>query len=113
MKNMKTIISSINKKKLYPIDKSVKKCRCKPGECPLDGECRAEAIVYKAEISLVNNNSRPKVDKLYFGISEPPFTERLRGHRKSFNNRKYMDDTELSKYIWSLKNKNQDFTIKW
>ena len=32
---------------------------------------------------------------------------------KSFRNRTHENDTELLKYIWSLKNQNKDFHIKW
>ena len=31
----------------------------------------------------------------------------------SFRNRTHENDTELSKYIWSLKDENKDFDIKW
>ena len=31
----------------------------------------------------------------------------------SFRNRTHENDTELSKYIWSLKDQNKDFDIKW
>ena len=41
------------------------------------------------------------------------FNERLRHHRTSFNNDKYQNDSELSKYIWYLKEKNIQWTIKW
>ena len=32
---------------------------------------------------------------------------------KSFTSKKYPNETELSKYIWHLKENNTDFTIKW
>ena len=42
------------------------------------------------------------------------FKERYRNHIKSFNHKRYSNDTELSKYIWKLKdNKLQDFDITW
>ncbi len=32
---------------------------------------------------------------------------------KSFNHKRYSNDTELSKYIWKLKDNKQDFDITW
>ena len=37
------------------------------------------------------------------------FKERYRNHIKSFNHKRYSNDTELSKYIWKLKDNKQDF----
>lgn len=31
----------------------------------------------------------------------------------SFNNKKRKNDTELSKHLWQLKDKEDDFTITW
>ena len=41
------------------------------------------------------------------------FKERYRNHVKSFQNKKYSNETELSKHIWDLKEKNKDFNITW
>ena len=41
------------------------------------------------------------------------FKERFRNHIKSFNHKKYSNETELSKYVWHLKENNTDYTIKW
>ena len=53
-----------------------------------------------------------KIEKIYIGASEK-FKERFRNHTKSFRHRIYASETELSKYIWELKDKNIDFEIKW
>ncbi len=39
--------------------------------------------------------------------------ERYRNRIKSFNHKRYSNDTELSKYIWKLKDNKQDFDITW
>ena len=39
--------------------------------------------------------------------------ERFRKHTKSFNNRRYQNETELSKSIWILKHQNKTPKIKW
>ena len=42
-----------------------------------------------------------------------PFKSRFNNHKKSFNHTKLENETELSKYIWDLRRKDKDFTIKW
>ena len=66
-------------------------------------------IVYKATISTCNTNDT----KHYIGMTSNTFKERYRNHIKSFNHKKYSNETELSKYVWHLKENNTDYTIKW
>ena len=49
----------------------------------------------------------------YIGMTASTFKERYRNHIKSFNHKRYSNDTELSKYIWKLKDNKQDFDITW
>ena len=45
-----------------------------------------------------------------------PFTGKfvyIYKNKKSFRHRRYEKDTELSKYIWELKDQNKNFEIKW
>ena len=49
----------------------------------------------------------------YYGQSEPEFKLRLANHTKALNNRIYEKDTELSKYIWSLKDSEKPYDIAW
>ena len=51
--------------------------------------------------------------KFYFGVSETPSKERFRNHKKEFNFVKYRNSTELSKYIWQLKDLNITPKISW
>ena len=51
--------------------------------------------------------------KIYYGLTESSFKERFRSHTKSFNHRRYQNETELPKYIWTLKHQNKTPTIKW
>ena len=55
----------------------------------------------------------PNKQKTYIVISQPTFKERLRNHNKSFKHKKYEKETELSKYIWQLKEAKTKFSIKW
>ena len=59
-------------------------------------------IVHRANVENDINDE----NKFYFGVSETPFKERFRNHKKEFNYVKYRNSTELSKYIWQLKDLN-------
>ena len=39
--------------------------------------------------------------------------ERYGSHKKSFSNPKYENETELSKYLWKLKNAGKSYSVKW
>ena len=112
MDNMKKILNSHNKSILNATnEENDRKCNCRDkNKCPLDNKCLSSNIVYKAEVT-TNNTDNSK--KSYIGISETEFKSRFRNHQKSFNHRKYSKDTELSKYIWDLKDNNIDFNIQW
>ncbi len=83
-------------------------CTCRDKKtCPLQEECMTKDIVYKATVTTSNTNST----KHYIGITASTFKERYRNHIKSFNHKRYSNDTELSKYIWKLKDNKQDFDM--
>ena len=46
-------------------------------------------------------------------LTEGTFKQRYTQHKLSFRNRNYSNSTELSKYIWSLKDNNTNFSINW
>ena len=77
--------------------------------CPLGNQCMTRNIVYRATVTTGNaDNTRH-----YIGMTASTFKERYRNHIKSFNHKRYSNDTELSKHIWQLKNNNQDFNLTW
>ena len=78
-----------------------------PKTCPLRGKCLSESIVYKATVTHDNEN------KVYFGLTGGTFKERYRNHTKSIRNKKYENETELSKYIWDLKKQGANYTLRW
>ena len=112
--NMDKIVSSHNKKLLAVDDAEQlqpKKCSCPKAEkmnCPLDNECLSTEIVYQADVS-----SNDGAMKHYIGLTAPTFKQRLYSHRKTFKNREYEHSTTLSTYIWQLKDKNIQYSIKW
>ena len=101
MPNVGSIIKSHNKKLTNAENKQTKHCNCrKKQECLLEGKCRSEDIIYKC---VVTATGRPR--KVYLGTAEGDFQQRYYNHKKSFRNRKYANETSLSKYIWQMKDK--------
>ena len=49
----------------------------------------------------------------YVGLTENSFKTRHANHEASFNSFDKRNATELSKYVWELKNQNINYTIKW
>ena len=66
-------------------------------------------IVYQADVRNDTNDER----KFYLGVSETPFKECFRNHKKEFTHKKHRSSTELSKYIWQLKDANIAPTVTW
>ena len=112
MPNAKSIIKSHNRKILSKNDNNNKQeternCNChRNRECPLKGECLKTNVIYEATIT-ANRET-----KLYIGSTGNSFKSRYNQHSHSFNNRN-ANETELSKYIWQLKDKNKEYTISW
>ena len=50
---------------------------------------------------------------IYYGAVESEFKFWCNNHTNSFRNRYYEHDTELSQYIWKLKDLGKTFTLKW
>ena len=65
-------------------------------------------MVYKATVTVP---SKPTMH--YYGLTEGAFKTRYTQHTKSFNWRKHGNDTELSKYIWKLKDEQAKYTLTW
>ena len=85
-------------------------CNCRSrNECPLQNKRLTPKIVYRANIENDINDEK----KFYFGVSKTTFKERFRNYKKVFNYAKYRNSTELSKYIWQLKDLNMTPKISW
>ena len=110
--NIGSIINSHNRKILGEnTSLELGQCNCiDKSSCPLDGHCLTRNILYEAEISTDRSNYGPKY---YKGITEPEFKLRYGNHKKAFNNRKYINDSELSKEIWKLKANGLNYNVKW
>ena len=67
----------------------------------MEGKCRSEDIIYKWIVTV-----KGICEKAFLGTAEGDFKQRYHNHKKSFRNRKYANDTSLSKYIWEMKHKH-------
>ena len=110
MKNMQSIIKQHNSHITKKEKPCVRTCNCSnKSKCPLGNKCLVNNIIYQAEVIADDN----KPSSFYLGTSETPFKQRYNNHKKSFKYITYEKDTELSKFIWDLKNRNINYEIKW
>ena len=112
---MARIIKSHNTQSLNPppTPQSTRSCNCRKPvanfeNCPLKGNCLAEAVIYKATVTAPN---KPVMH--YIGSTEPPFKLRYNRHNTTFRHDTYRTETELSKYIWSLRDEGVVGEVSW
>ena len=111
MPNMATIISSHNKNILGNKQEpktTIHPCNCRnSANCPLNGECREKAVIYKASITSDGSS------KYYIGCTKTEFKTRYYNHTHSFRYREKRNATELSKAFWNAKDSGHEPSIKW
>ena len=78
--------------------------------CPLDNKCLTPGVVYEAKIETDGNNDE---EMRYIGLTNGTFKQRYANHCRDFKCRKYEKSTELSTYIWKLKNEGKSPMIEW
>ena len=111
MPNMKTIISSHNKKILSQDtailaptqQEGTCNCRKKP-ECPLEGKCLQANVVYRTSVTTEMTNES------YVGLATN-FKDRYRNHMTSFQHTNRRNETELSKHIKIMDPERREKTI--
>ena len=107
--NVSKIIAAHNAKLLNQ-NKEDPPCNCRvKSNCPLDGKCRAENVIYQATVT---TEQVPPVLDTYIGMTTS-FKDRFRGHSSSFENEKFKNQTTLSQHIWSLKDRAINFKVSW
>ena len=106
MPSMKNVIQKHNSKIMEdPKPTNNKTCSCRQkSDCPLNQNCLSECLVYDA---VVNTSTT----KNYYGTCEKRFKERYNNHTSSFRNKSRQKSTELSNYIWELKENGENYTI--
>ena len=71
----------------------------------------ATGLICNAQITSTAANQT--TTKNYIGLTEGTFKQRYTQHKSTFTHRKLSNSTELSKYIWQLKDSNTSFSTKW
>ena len=109
MPNMESIVRQHNSRILKEVPQdSVNECNCqRHEECPLKGKCLTDNVVYKAVVTTDNDS------KQYIGSCSTTFKLRFGNHKNSLKYEKNRNFSELSNYIWELKNENKNFKIDW
>ena len=103
-RNIDSFIASHNQRIIQPTSNNGCNCRNR-AECPLGNKCLTANIVYKEVVSVVSAPIKP--DKKCFSIAETTFKDRSRNHARDIRLKKYASSTELSKYMWKLKNEKK------
>ena len=110
--NVSSIITNHNSRVMKNSTKSPGKrkqnCNCqKPNNCPLQGNCLQEAVVYKATVTT------PDTTKVYIGSTELSFKQRWYGHKASRARVENRTPTALASYVWNCKDAGHTPEIKW
>ena len=98
MPNLKAQISANNRKKLNPkqANNPESKCKCEQDkeiqQCPVNGNCTTDNVVYSAEVKTRHNS------KTYIGMSGRSFITRWKEHRGNLRH-PHQNGTKLSKYV--------------
>ena len=110
MSNMASILSSHNLNVINPYKTRTYGCNCRTKEsCPLQNQCLTPKIIYRADVE----NDINSETKSYFRLPETPFKDWFGNHTRNFKHKTYSNGTELSKYIWDLKETGIDPIVKW
>ena len=72
-------------------------------------QCLSSKIICRAD----DENDINSEIKFYFGLTETPFKKRFGNHTRYFKHKTYSKSTELSKYIWALKETGINSIVKW
>ena len=105
--NVKQLIMAHNRKMLYTQDKERRMCDCRKQECPVNGRCLMENVIYRVSVTTATKTN------FYVGSTGLTFKNRYTKHKHSFRHEKYSNTTNLSQYIWKLKNNNVNFRVQW
>ena len=112
MPNMDAIVKAHNKGVLRKEEEKGGEegelCNCRKKEkCPVNKKCMTEGVVYKAKVEYEGKEAT------YIGMTGDTFKKRWNRHKTDFRYDKYRHETELSKFIWKLKDRNIRHDITW
>ena len=90
-------------------ESKTKNCNCRIKEaCLVNQKCQTSSLIYQATVTRHDNNK----EESYIGLTDNTFKTRYNGHTSSFRNEQYRNATTLSNYIWTLKDKNINYSLK-
>ena len=98
---MDKLFSNKNKQLLQGGQNMPTPCTCLPGECPLNGECVLDNVIYHAKLETQNQEVYE-----YIGLTEKTFIDRYRKHTSSFRVHDPRNATSLSKKVLELQRKH-------
>ena len=109
MSNMSNIIKGHNKKVIPKPHDQRPKCNCrKKAECPMEGNCQINNVIYKCDVT------RPLSKKVYLGLAEGEWKSCFYDHKLLFKQKRYSNKTMLSSYMWHLKSVSSETpNLKW
>ena len=73
----------------------------------LNDECLIQCLVYKATSTISNNSF------VYYRTFKVKFKTRYSNYTKSFRHHERVNQTELSKHLWNLKNHGFNNSLLW
>ena len=80
------------------------------------GQCITKSVIYQADVTTNDDETNKQTTKSYIGITANRFkandTGTTRNHCEILRTQK-IQNTELSKHVWRLKENNRQFSIKW
>ena len=109
MKNMGSIISGHNHNIINLKQKSFGYNCKKKDKCLWNDECLTPKVIYRADVQYEANNNQT----FYFGLAEATFKECYNNHKRDVKHIKYRYNTEVTMYIWNLKNNSIMYNIYW
>ena len=112
--NMQQIITAHNRQLLNKNKpKQEKPCTCRGKSCPVQGKCKQEGTIYQAIVKHTSPETGQEVIQKYVGLAATTFYERHQNHKTTFKLRGHETKSALSKYLWSLKDKDIEYKLSW
>ena len=85
-------------------------CNCRhKTTCPLNGQCLTSGVIYQATVTEQDSGK----EETYTGITDNQFKTRFNNHNSTFRHSSKRNNTSLSNYIWTLKDKQIEYKIRW
>ena len=114
MPNMAQAVSRHNVKilqdnQLQPAQLPGCNCQGGPGNCPVQGRCKTDCVVYRATVTETMSGKL----ETYTGVTGNTFKKRWYGHKSDMRNPANRQSSKLSDHIWNLKDENKTFEIDW